>query len=325
MQLFGGMTGARAVTSLPLALRKKLVARYVASVAMNTDAAVAFAGTNSPFYRQLYRGRIPPFHETPIVTQSMLAETATDTLLAQCPCDSPVLGVRSASGAPGYLTTGDLLTMGAAALLHPDASALLAALKSRGFALNALPYDVSLLGPAAERLVRYLGGCGLQAGGLKDEHACEILCRERPSVIIAPGDSLARWLGQIEAAGSGDLKAVVNGINWWLRTESTGPMAPDLVCALEVRWRLRVIQVLSDGFSFLFLNCGCGQFHPGGHQLLETVDDAGRSCTGPGRVVLTDLARKAMPLVRYDTGLRGVVRSDGCPYLGQTRSVTICE
>ncbi len=325
MQLFGGMTGARAITSLPLALRKKLVTRYVASVAMNADAAVAFAGTNSPFYRQLYKGRIPRFDEAPIVTQSMLAAATTETLLAQSADDSPVLGVRSADGAPGYFTTGDLLTMGAAALLHPDASSLLAALRDHRYALNALPYDVSLLGPAAERLVRYLGGCGLQTGGIKDVQAQEILRRERPSVVVAPGDSLARWLGQLAHADPAALKAVAHALKWWLRTESTGPLAPDIVCDLEVQWRLRIIQVLSDGYSFLFLNCGCGQFHPGGHQLLETVDDSGRVCSGLGRILLTDLARKTMPLVRYDTGLRGVVRSDGCPYLGQTVSISVSQ
>ncbi len=170
MQLFGGNMGAKAVVALPFALRRKLVNRYLTSVRMRVDEAVALAAETVPFYRRQYGGTRPrTLGEAPVVTEEMLRRTSPQHLLSVQMKEAPIFAVRSRNGAPGYFCATDLMTLGAAALLHPQAGELAASFRTSRMCLNALPYAGSLLGPCAERLVRFLGGCVLNVAGMPEE------------------------------------------------------------------------------------------------------------------------------------------------------------
>ena len=62
----------------------------------------------------------------------------------------------------------------------------------------------------------------------------------------------------------------------------------------------------------------CGTYHPAeGHLILEILDDSDRPVRPGkmGRVVVTPLFNRAMPLVRYETGDYAVVAKDHrCPH-----------
>jgi phenylacetate-CoA ligase len=61
----------------------------------------------------------------------------------------------------------------------------------------------------------------------------------------------------------------------------------------------------------------CGAYHPAeGHLILEILDDSDRAVRPGkmGRVVVTPLFNRAMPLVRYETGDYAVVAKEQCPH-----------
>ena len=317
MQLLFGKSGVSAVAALPLAIRCRLVRRYLSGRGLDADEMMAWAATNSPFYRSLYGHPIPGrLLDAPYVTAQDIKTASPALLLSTAGRTAPAFSIENAAGAPGYFSTEDLWVMGANALCHPLSGDLAAALKRNRHCINSGSFSGSLIGPAMERLLRGLGGCVLNLTSPDPATVHRCLVRERPAIIVAASDTFSHWSDILTAATTDQMTGVVQSLQFLLHTGPTVLPAHE-VRELEQRYALRIIQLFTDDYSFAFFSCSCGAIHIPSTVFVETRPMA----TGNNHLVITDLTRRTMPLVRFETGIPVAIHADSCPYLGQVTSV----
>jgi hypothetical protein len=316
VQLFS-KSGVSAVATLPLAVRRSLVRRYLAGRRFDGDEMMTWAALNTPFYRNHYGHPIPGrLLDAPYVTAQDIQAASPASLLSTAKRTKPAFCIENAAGAPGYFCIDDLWTMGANALCHPLSGDLAGALKRNPHCINSSSFSGSLIGPAVERLLRGLGGCVLNLTTPDPATIFRCLVRERPAVIVSTSDTFKDWLTILSETTKDRHNAVVQSLQFLLHT------GPDVLLShevreLEQRYALRIIQLFTDDYSFAFFNCTCGAIHVPLTVFVETRATG----TGQYHLVVTDLTRRTMPLVRYETGIPVSIQADSCPYLGQVTSV----
>jgi len=323
VRFFGHTIRSKAFASLPFALRKRLISRFLAGRSVKPLEIAEFARQTSPFYRELYGDTdCQRFVDLPLLVDDLLVRAAPEAVLTRGETERAVHAVVNSAGARGFFCKSDLLTMGASALAHPLAGELAAALVQNRFCLCSLPHSRSILGQCGERLAAFLGGCVLNVDGLSDEAAAAELALVTPSVVMGTADRFVRWMMTVKEQHADRFRAVTTSCRFFINLGFDGPMSIQRANLLEREFGLDVIDVFSDGYSFAFFSCRCGECHPAPHMFVELIQPDGSPAGRSGRLVVTDLTRRTMPLVRYVTPYSVSLKPCGCPFVGQSASVT---
>lgn len=325
MDLFGKHRGAAALSALPFAIRRRLVARYLNSLAFPASELAAYAREQVPMYRELHGFEASLFAQLPLLTDEHLTGHDSSWLMSRKDGAGARFTARTPSGAWCFLTPTDLLTLGASALLHPRVRELKAALDANGAAMNLAPFGASIHGPCGERLARHLGGrvtnvCGLSAG-----KTTYLLSDTRPALAVGSLRRFARLIHRLQDKKASACKAVLQDLTFFVHIDPDGPVGPEVVQEISHRWGVEVIDTFADHFAFAFFRCHCGHIHVPPHYVVEVVDEDGHSAAHSGQLVVTDRTRKAMPLVRYATRFKARLYSSPCTFHGQTLSVEWLE
>lgn len=321
MDLFGKQQGVNAIASLPFPIRKRLAGGFLSSLTSSVADVAAYAQREVPLYRELHPSGPLRFSQLPLLTEEHLVRSSPERLLSRKDGGRARFSVRTASGAWCFLTSTEMLALGASALLHPRVNELKAALESNRAAVNLSPFGGSLLGPCSERLARYLGARVANVCGMPDDVVLEVLRESRPSLVVGSVRRLATLLETLHSSDVEGHRAVLRDLAFVVHIDPDGPAGSGLVEAIGRHWNVEVIDTFVDYFSFAFFGCQCGHIHVPQHYFVEAVDDRGENCPNQGRLVVTDRTRKAMPLVRFATQFQVRLYSSACTFHGQVLSV----
>lgn len=314
--------GSKAIASLPFPVRRRLVSGFLAGRTCRPREIIEFARSKVPFYQAcLPSGKIG-LAAVPLLDNATLAAADRADLLARDHPDTAAFVVAGPDGAMGYLSSADLATLGAAALAHPLTGDMAAALKGNPMTVNALPYTGSVLGHCGQRLASFLGGCVANVPSHDASALALALVQHRPSVVLGTTPLLLEALDQLATREPQGHRHVLGALSFFVNLDPSGPLSQEKCATLERYISAHVIDGFTDGFSFVFLSCRCGLHHPPKNMVAELVDEDGRPTAGSGRLVVTDLARRTMPLIRYQTPFQASLGSASCPFVGQTTSVT---
>ena len=233
---------------------------------------------------------------------------------------------RLMNSPPGR-TAGELPTLSLAVLLHPRLDTMAAALAANSALVVTLP-SASVPPPLerqVEKLAGLLGGrvrsCGGGGGGGGGATVAEAVAETAPAMIIGPLDGTVRALDAIRKREPARWDSVRDALQFLVNIDPRGPLSGSRAIAIERAFDADVVDVFTDAFSFAFVSCPCGATHPPPHYHLEVVDEEGKHTAGPGRMLVTDRARRVPRVDRYATPFRVTVSSSPCAFFGQAAAV----
>jgi len=227
---------------------------------------------------------------------------------------------RLMNSPPGR-TAGELPALSLAVLLYPRLDAMAAALAANSALVVTLPSASVPLERQVEKLAGLLGGRVRSCGGAGGAAAAEAIAETAPAIIIGPLDGTVRALGAIRKRQPARWDSVRDALQFLVNIDPRGPLSGSRAIAIERAFDATVVDVFTDAFSFAFVSCPCGATHPPSHYHLEVVDEEGKHTAGPGRMLVTDRARRAPRVDRYATPFRVTVASSPCVFFGQAAAV----
>ena len=319
LESFGKKLGATALATTPFALRKKLLTRKLTKATTTLESAFSEACNQVQFYRERWGTSPPPFRSIAPIPVDATAQVPWRDLLLCRSTASPTFLLEGEFGTRSAISTGDLQNLGFYALLHPETPDLVSALRINPAACNGVPLGATLLGPSAERLLRFLGGSVLNLQEQPTEKAAIQLLALNPSVIAAPANSLLAWIAKARELSPSGADRLVDGIKVFIHMGSSLPMSPAQTFQMKKAFDFTVVDRLTDGVTTALFSCQCGAFHPAPHLHLEVTDSDGAvSPLGLGALTVSDTSREVAPVLRQKTAIAVDAHSEGCPFFNQT-------
>lgn len=283
------------------------------------ETAFQYVAKNSPYYRELFRGRsgVPCLDEVPTVDKTLLSQCGPDFL---CVPPERVVEIVTTSGTTGQpllypMTEADLRRLA----VNEQLSFQCAGLTSHDTVLLAVGMDRCFIAGLAYWLgMRETGCASVRVGASSPLLVLEMIERTKPTVIVGV-PSFLRVIAAKAAETGFDLRhcpvtrLICIGEPIRDRTFALNTSGQ----ALESAWgacAYSTYGVTELANSLCECDAGAGGHLHDEHLHVEILDDSGKPVADGevGEVTVTTFGVEAMPLLRYRTGDCAALHREAC-------------
>lgn len=288
-----------------------------------------YAYENTIFYRNLYKKMPSDFKNLPLVKKEMVKEASPYDLLSKA-LKNKVMWYGETTGSmgsptPSFYTQREFAGAYLFSLISPYNRQLKNILGENRTAINGLTLEFTIAGASfADLLVRngfLVANLGSRSTIGPPERIARAIVRLKPSIICGTTIDFLSWMWIIKEDYPKAYDNVLRNLKLLL---STAELCSDSrVLKIQEYFGISHINTYATVEGFFTLTCPCGKKHilPAYYTELfdENLNYIGER--GKGRLVLTNLAKRGTPFVRYLLDdLVSIEDTSDCPY-GFSKSI----